>query len=413
MPRHITVRSVTSWAPLRSRAFQLLMIARIFVAIGAGITLVAAADLVYQASGSAMTVGVLAVLAVAPQIPGSAIGGIWVHNHCPRIASAVLFGVEAIVVLALALLAYAGLASVPVVFALTFLAAVPAGIATAVADDLIKLTAPEAQREAVGAVERVLVNGARVLGAIAGGAIVLGLGYATAFLANAVALAIFTVLILAARSLQPACDLLQAQVRDAVPHAVRQYLKPGVVRVVIASTTIFFLLVGPLSRQMPSIAAQHGDDPMYIGYLVGALALGAAIASPVVFRFSGSHYRHPILGTALVAAGPLLVLLAISRSLVLDLVVMVLIGIAGELVRKSAEFSLTREISIGSATLAGPLVTSLGAIGIAVGALLVGECFDVIGLEQSLILFGAAVVGCGVAFVWQDRVRGEVPFPGR
>jgi predicted MFS family arabinose efflux permease len=224
--------------------------------------------------------------------------------------------VEAIIVLALALLAYAGLASVPVVFVLTFLAAVPAGIATAVADDLIKLTAPEAQREAVGAVERVLVNGARVLGAIAGGAIVLGLGYATAFLANAVALAIFTALILAARSLQPACDLLQAQVRDAVPHAVRQYLKPGVVRVVIASTTIFFLLVGPLSRQMPSIAAQHGDDPMYIGYLVGALALGAAIASPVVFRFSGSHYRHPILGTALVAAGPLLVLLAISRSLV-------------------------------------------------------------------------------------------------
>jgi hypothetical protein len=99
------MRSVTSWAPLRSRAFQLLMIARIFVAIGAGITLVAAADLVYQASGSAMTVGVLAVLAVAPQIPGSAIGGIWVHNHCPRIASAVLFGVQAIVVLALALLA--------------------------------------------------------------------------------------------------------------------------------------------------------------------------------------------------------------------------------------------------------------------------------------------------------------------
>jgi predicted MFS family arabinose efflux permease len=252
-----------------------------------------------------------------------------------------------------------------------------------------------------------------VLGAIAGGAIVLGLGYATAFLANAVALALFTVLIIAARSLQPACDLLQAQVRDAVPHAVRQYLRPGVVRVVIASTTIFFLLVGPLSRQMPSIAAQHGDDPMYIGYLVGALALGAAIASPVVFRFSGSHYRHPILGTALVAAGPLLVLLALSRSLVLDLVVMVLIGIAGELVRKSAEFSLTREISMGSATLAGPLVTSLGAIGIAVGALVVGECFDALGLEPSLMLFGAAVVGCGVAFVWQDRVRVEVPFPGR
>ena len=152
---------------------------------------------------------------------------------------------------------------------------------------------------------------------------------------------------------------------------------------------------------------------MYIGYLVAALALGAAIASPVIFRFSGSRYRHPVLGVALVAGGPLLVLLGVSRSLVLDLVVVALIGVAGELVRKSAEGSLVREIPEGSATLAGPLIISLGAAGVSVGAVLVGWCFDGLGLEPSLILFGAAVVGCGAAFVWHDRVRAEVRLPGR
>ena len=76
----------------------------------------------------------------------------------------------------------------PVVFALTLLGAVPAGIATAVSDDLLKLTVPEAQRSAAGAIERVFVNLARVVGAIAGGAVVLDLGFSTAFAIDAGAL---------------------------------------------------------------------------------------------------------------------------------------------------------------------------------------------------------------------------------
>ena len=412
MPRRISLLCVATRTPLRSRAFRLLLVARTFVAFGAGITLVAAADLVYQASGSAMDVGILAVLAVAPQIPGSALGGIWVHTHCPRKSSAALFGVQAVIMLVLALFAYAGDTGVPLVFTLIFLAAIPAGIATAVADDLLKLTVPP-QREAAGAIERVFVNGARVAGAIAGGAIVLSLGYATAFAVTAAALALFTVLIMGARSLQSACDLVQAEYRDAVPHAVRQYLGPGVVRVVIASTAVFLLLVGPLSRQMPSIAAQHGDDPMYLGYLVAGLALGAAIASPIAFRFSGSRYRHPVLGVALVASGPLLLLLAVSRSLIGDLIVVTLLGVTGELVRKSAEYSLEREVASGSRSLAGPLITSLTAVGVSIGALVVGWSFDGLGLETSLIVFGALIVACGSAFMWHDRVRAEVTFPGR
>ena len=396
-------------APLRVHEYRLLLLARTLVAAGNWMMLVAASALVFQSSGSAMAVGVLAVLAVAPRIPGGAIGGLWVHHHCPRKTSAVLFAVEAVPVAALAIMAASGLATVPVIFALTLIAAIPAGIATSVSDDLLKLTVPESQRAAASAIERVFVNGARVVGAVAGGAVVLDLGYATAFAINAGALVLFTLLVYWARSLQPACDRLQAQHRVPIRNAVRHYRERGVVRVVIISATIFFLVVAPLDRQMPSIAAQHGDSVMYVGLLVAAIALGAALASPVIFRFDGSHYRHPILGVALCATGPLLILLSLSMSFALDLVLLLLIGVCAELVRKSAEFSLEREVPFGAHTLASAVIISLAATGLCLGAILVGVAFDDLGLGRSLAIFGGVVLVCGLVFMRRDRVRAELP----
>lgn len=396
-------------APLRVHEYRLLLLARTLVAAGNWMMLVAASALVFQSSGSAMSVGVLAVLAVAPRIPGGALGGLWVHRHCPRKTSAVLFAVEAVPVGVLAFMAATGRATVPVIFALTLIAAIPAGIATSVSDDLLKLTVPEPQRSAAGAIERVFVNLARVVGAVAGGAVVLDLGYATAFAINAGALVLFTVLVYWAKSLQPACDRLQSQERAPIAHAVRHYRERGVVRVVIVSSAIFFLIVAPLDRQMPSIAAHHGDSAMYVGLLVAALALGAAIASPVIFTFDGSHYRHPILGVALCATGPLLILLSVSMSFALDLLLLLLIGVCAELVRKSAEFSLEREVPVGARTLAGAFVISLVATGLCVGAIVVGAAFDDLGLGPSLAIFGAVVLVCGLTFMWRDRVRAELP----
>ena len=104
-------------------------------------------------------------------------------------------------------------------------------------------------------------------------------------------------------------------------------------RTLLETTLTFFVFVGPLEQIMPVVAADHGDGAQYIGLLLAAIAVGGLLASPIVRRLEQREVSElALLGGGLVAAGSFMVVLGVSRSLVLDLATIVLIGATWEVV---------------------------------------------------------------------------------
>ena len=82
----------------------------------------------------------------------------------------------------------------------------------------------------------------------------------------------------------------------------------------------FFVYVGPIQQVMPAIAAEHGEGAAYLGVLLSAMAVGGISANPLVRRLIARGIPALLIAAGAVAlAGVLMVLLALSSGLALDL----------------------------------------------------------------------------------------------
>lgn len=376
--------------PLSYAPFRRLLLARFISGLGSWMQTVAAGYLVFKLTGDAMQVGLLAAIALGPSLVGAPVGGALADRFCPRKLTTWFSFALALPPLALALFAFADALTVPIIFLCVFVLAVLHSIGQPIFQIVIPFTVPKHLRHQAVADVSATYNVAQLAGAILGGTAVQLIGAGSAFLANSLSYVLVGSIVAASPILQRSCDLARARNtgKQAPTHA-REGFALEIVRVVAFGAGIFFLLIAPLEQLMPTLAAAHGEDAMYLGLLLAALCFGSILANPFVRRVATNATSSQLaLGLGVAACAPAVFLLGLSGSLVTDLLLLTVIGCCWEFIFVSGGSSLQLDIPEGIRGRMVGLFYVLVSGCAALGALLMGFLFEHVGIEVSLLGVG-------------------------
>lgn len=396
-------------------AFRRMLVARFVSGMGSWMQTVAAGYLVFKLTGDAMQVGILAAIALGPSLVGAPAGGALADRYCPRKLTTAFSSILALPPLVLALFAYSGALTVPIIYVCVFVLAVFHSMNQPIMQIVIPFTVPKRLRHDAVADVSAVYNVAQLLGAILGGTVVALVGAGAAFMANSLSYVFVAVVLMLSPVLQRSCDLARHR-NDGrkAPARARDGLGLEIVKVVAFGAGVFFLLVAPIEQLMPAIAAEHGEDAMYLGLLLASICLGAVIGNPIVRRLvSDARSAELTLMLGVILCGPAIFLLGLSRSLVSDMAILVAIGICWELIfvsgNSSLQLDVPEQIKGRMIGLFYVLVSGCAAL----GALLMGFLFDHIGIEQSLFGVAALIVLVGLSLRVRHHFAAGVATSGR
>ena len=357
---------------------------------------VAAGWAVYQLTGSAASVGVLAAVSKIPTLLGTPIGGVLADRFDHKRLAVRTLSLQVIPPALLALLALDHALATWEIYLLIFLGAVPSAITGPVLSELIPHLVPESiQRRAV-ADAAVSFNIARSVGPAIGGGIVVAIGVPLAFGINALSFAGVIVMLL---SLPPeVSERSRLRRHRKVPFGAGAKLvwDRSLLRMVMVSVLAFFVFVGPIEQIMPAIAADHGESAGYLGVFLSALAIGGMCTNPLVRRLNSRETPALLMiGGAISAAGLLMIPLALSRDPLLDWLILFVIGAMWEVLWVTSWTTTHFRSPEGLSGQGMGFLFMTYSLGMTVGALAVGWLFDTFGVEASLITIGMLVLGFG------------------
>ena len=349
--------------------------------------------LVFQLTDSAAAVGALAVAARAPSILLAGPAGRLADRFDRRIVGVATFALQAAAALALALLTWAGLATVWVIYLLTavlwsgFALGLPAMLA------LIPLLVPREQFSQAVTVNAAGINVARLIGPAVGGVALFLLGPAWCFALNALSFGALLAALARAGSV-PAPDPGRPA---GILESVRIAAADPALRRLLVGRAIFTILASPVQELAPVLAARLESGEIGLGAILSAMGGGGVIGAILLERLAGRgltrSWALPIATTAF-AGG--LVVVAASPWLVLTLPAMAVCGAFWIWM-----FSATNTaIQLGSEErLIGRMLALYQAAvvgGIGIGSLAAGVAADAIGLGLTLAVWAAALAAWGL-----------------
>ena len=380
--------------------FRRLALATNLIGFGFTVLGVSSAYLVFQMTRNAVDVGILAALAIVPGIIGPAVTATMMERFCPRKLASNLALVTTAAPTVMAILYATGNLTIGWIFGLVLVGGLARAGIQPILLELYKYTLPPERQEMATQTHRTFVDNAVMLAAALTSSVVyLHLGAEFVFVLAALASLLMIIVLRTSHSLQASCDALrESPSPPPLIKGFRKSLSIPIVSAALISGGFLLLLVAPLQSLAPRIAMTHGESPMYVGWLVAALALGGIVASLLAEFFANSESgRRRELEIALIVVGPLLALLGFSMSLATDLLILFLLGVALQI----TFFVMPWAVIVNSPKeVSGrmiALIFVLGAFAGGVGALLMGALVDRFGLEEVLIACGSLAFLLGAA----------------
>ena len=388
------------------------MAARFISTMGSWMQTVAAGYLVFKLSGNAMYVGLLAAVALGPSLVGASVGGRLADRHCPRKLSIGFSLFEILPPLALALFAFAGELTIPVLFICTLALSIPHSMSQPIFALVIPYSVPEELRHEAVADTSAVYNTGQLTGAVLGGMVVQDVGAGLAFSLNAASYLIVAIVLICSPILQRACDLAREHHDVSIRRGLSQGWGLTVVKVSLFGAGIFFFLVAPIEQLMPKIAADHGEGAMLLGVLVGAITVGAIAANPFVRRWVGdSRGAERTLVIGVLVAATAILLLGVSSSLATDIPLLVVIGFTWEMTFVSGGSALQLDVPMDIKGRMVGIFYTLVTGAAAIGAILMGILFQDVGVSGSLLAIGAVAGICGAVLLVRWRSGRSVMGP--
>jgi MFS family permease len=321
------VHSGSLIGPLRIAVFRWLWIAAVVSNIGTWMQTVGAQWLLLDQPGSATLVALVQTASSLPilllAIPAGVLGE-FVDKRRLLIA---VQGFQTVVGLALALFAWAGLASPAVTLLLTFLLGAGSAVQGPAYQALVPEIVPRATLTDAAALSSIGVNIARAIGPALAGLLIAQLGVPFVFLLNALSFLFFMVVLLLWRTYDPVVHSREP-FWGATVAGLRYTRNAPVVRRVLVRLALFIVPANALWALLPLVAQRqlHLDATGY-GVLLAALGVGSvlgALVLPRARRMLGVN-RATQLATALFAV--CLILLALLPSLAAVLPVLLIAGV--------------------------------------------------------------------------------------
>jgi MFS family permease len=351
---HVGFHLPVTFRALRHRNFRLFFFGQLISLIGTWMQTIAQQWLVYRLTGSATMLGMVNLAAVLPLVPMSLWGGSLADRFPKRSIIIVTQTTMMILAFILAALAWTGVVQVwhVMVLAIALGAAQAVDIPARQAFVVEMVEGKEDLTNAIG-LNSTIFNAARAVGPAVAGAAVAMIGEAGAFFANGVTFLAVIASLFMMRLPAYSRTVRQARFGAHLGEAVRYVRGQQAVMVLISMVAVSAFLSMPYSTLMPVFASKvlnvsaqpvvdlvcedlgpafggscQSPDALTYGLLMAAIGLGAVLGALFVASLPERARRGGWLTLGNLAFPALVVALALSRSFVLSLAVLVGIGVS-------------------------------------------------------------------------------------
>ncbi len=386
------------------RSFRRLLFARSLNTVGNSVQIVAAGWLVYHLSGSALNVGLLSVVALASSLLGSPLGGVLTDRFAVRRMAVALLLLQVIPAAVMAILAFSGSLTVPLIFLIVFCGSLPSSLSQPMVQVFLPRVVPSEMGRKLFSDLSAGYHFAQFGGVLLGGVVTdrLGVGYAFAF--NGFTFAVFALAIARAKLVQEQSLATAPGENFTIRDGVRKGWPLRLVRTVFIACLAFYAIVYPIALLLPAIAAQHGSSATLVGILAAAFAGGSIIGNPPLRRYviDGRSAERAISG-GLVLGSLTAVAMGLTNTLATTIVLLVVLGVAAEMLYlaciNALQLYLPAQIQ---GRLVGLFFTTV-RVGGGVGAFAVGYLFDLLGIGTSMALVGLVTLPLGLWLFARQR----------
>ena len=386
------------------RSFRRLLFARSLNTVGSSVQIVAAGWLVYHLSGSALNVGLLGVVALASSLLGSPLGGVLTDRFAVRRMAVALLLLQVIPATVMAILAFSGSLTVPLIFLIVFCGSLPSSLSQPMVQVFLPRVVPSEMGRKLFSDLSAGYHFAQFGGVLLGGVVTdrLGVGYAFAF--NGFTFAVFALAIARAKLVQEQSLATAPGENFTIRDGVRKGWPLRLVRTVFIACLAFYAIVYPIALLLPAIAAQHGSSATLVGILAAAFAGGSIIGNPPLRRYviDGRSAERAISG-GLVLGSLTAVAMGLTNTLATTIVLLVVLGVAAEMLYlaciNALQLYLPEQIQ---GRLVGLFFTTV-RVGAGVGAFAVGYLFDLLGIGTSMVLVGLVTLPLGLWLFARQR----------
>ena len=386
------------------RSFRRLLFARSLNTVGSSVQIVAAGWLVYHLSGSALNVGLLGVVALASSLLGSPLGGVLTDRFAVRRMAVALLLLQVIPAAVMAILAFSGSLTVPLIFLIVFCGSLPSSLSQPMVQVFLPRVVPSEMGRKLFSDLSAGFHFAQFGGVLLGGVVTdrLGVGYAFAF--NGFTFAVFALAIARAKLVQEQSLATAPGENFTIRDGVRKGWPLRLVRTVFIACLAFYAIIYPIALLLPAIAAQHGSSATLVGILAAAFAGGSIIGNPPLRRYviDGRSAERAISG-GLVLGSLTAVAMGLTNTLATTIVLLVVLGVAAEMLYlaciNALQLYLPEQIQ---GRLVGLFFTTVRA-GAGVGAFAVGYLFDLLGIGTSMVLVGLVTLPLGLWLFARQR----------
>jgi MFS family permease len=318
--------NVRTWQVLAQRDFGLFWISLLFSGVGSQISAVAIAWQVYEITNSPFQLGLTGLFRALPVMILSIPGGVVADRMDRRWLLIITQALAALLALALALLTASGEIRVWHIYAITFLSGAVGIFDAPARTALIPLLVSAEQLATAYALNISWRQIATLAGPFIGGVVISAFGLSASYFIDAVSF-LSVIVCLAFMHARPSPA---PETKESALESVRggfDFIRNNSAILGLMGMDTCVQFFGAYRSMMPVFARDIlGTGPTGLGALLGIPALGALLGSGVVMAMGNPRHKGKLIiwVTLLYTAG--LICFALSRSLVLSLAVVFLLG---------------------------------------------------------------------------------------
>lgn len=338
--------SGSTFQALRYRNFRLLWIGLLVSNAGSWMHTVAQGYLVYEMTGDPLVLGTNMLMRAIPILVLSFIGGTIADRIDKRRLLITSQSIFALLILTLAVVTTLGLVQVWHIYLLTFLGGILSSFEQPTRQAMIPSLVPKEDLMNAIALNSITFTGASTFGSALGALLIPYIGIAGAFYVNAIS---FGAVIYAAYQME-----LPPHGRQEKRESVRSALLSGVSYVwanpvllgLVSLAAFYSFFANPYHALLPVMAKDVlFTDVEGLGYMTAAPGLGVLVGGFLLARFAWFPNKGLLLMAGLGGYTLLLFAFSVSRSLLLSLGILLLIGTFSTIYQSTVQTMLQRTAS--------------------------------------------------------------------
>jgi MFS family permease len=389
---------VTPWQVLRQREFGLFWASLLFSAVGSQISTVAIAWQVYEITNSPFQLGLTGLFRALPVMLLSIPGGVLADRMDRRLLLIITQSLAALLALTLAMLSLFGQIHVWHIYLVTFLSGAVGIFDSPARTALIPALVRPEQLATAYALNISWRQIATLSGPFIGGVVIATLGISPSYFIDA--LSFLSVIICLA--LMRARPVVAAEAKESPLQSVRggfEFIRDNSAILGLMGMDTCVQFFGAYRSMMPVFARDIlATGPTGLGALLGVPAFGALAGSGIVLAAGNPKQkgRLIIVTTLIYTAG--LICFALSRSLILSLVIVFLLGLVdavGETLRDTLVQLITPDHMRGRVKSFDQVFMSAGTY---LGHAQIGTAATFFGVSGALVM-GGCLGSAGVLLV--------------